>query len=247
MTWLLLVLLIAAPVSSAEAEFAAGVALRDDAAAARPHFARAAQLFDQAWEQGDPSASLAINRSRSHFLSGDTPRAILALHAGLDVAPWHTGLQQELEQIRDAVAYPESLALRPRPSDDVRSRVSPRGVFFLFSLSCLLITVGCITRAAMRSWWAPLMLILGTAGIFGVAMLALALSMGQSEPLSRCVIRTNGVTLRCGNGTAFPLRVETPLPAGIEGRVLHQRGGWVLVECESDIVGWLPESAVIRP
>ena len=116
--------MVATLLAAAGDEFAAGLAARDDAAAARPHFASAARLYDDAWADGERTAGVARNRGRAHALAGDTPRAIGAFHAGLAVAPWDRGLRDDLAAVRASVPYPDGL--RPGPPDRGPRPGSPR-------------------------------------------------------------------------------------------------------------------------
>jgi hypothetical protein len=59
------------------------------------------------------------------------------------------------------------------------------------------------------------------------------------------VIARDGVLLRRGSSRAFPPRYETRLKAGMEGRLLFERGGWLQVELSGGEVGWVPRSAVV--
>lgn len=233
-----------APVVTAQEAFAAGVASRQDAATARAHFAEAARLFDQNWADGHRSASLAINRSRAHVLAEDTAGAILALHAAREQTPWNVELQQELERVRDTVAYPEGLALRPAPPHQLRDRFSPLAICIWASVACACVMVGYIVRAVVRAWWAYILLITGIIGIL-IACGVMGIIAATSPEPRRCVVTaTDGVLPRSGNGWAFPPCDERPYPAGIEGWECHRRGGWVQVEWASGQIGWLPESAI---
>jgi hypothetical protein len=239
------VFMTATVLPTAEEAFAAGVAHREYATVARYHFNEAARQYDQEWAEGHRSASRARNRGRAHFLAGDTARAILALQAGLAVAPWDAELQQELEAVRDTIAYPPSVALRPTPVNGVRHRVSPFDLLLLSSIAAMVLTVGWVAQRTFRPWWARLAQIVGTIGILSVCGLGVAITPPVQESAPRIVVCEKDTPLRSGNGSAFPLRLDAPLPAGIEGRERHRRGGWVQVELNSGIVGWLPESAVI--
>ncbi len=47
-----------------------------------------------------------------------------------------------------------------------------------------------------------------------------------------------------GNSDEYPRRVEGRLPAGVELRVLGERGGWLHVELADGSAGWVPSSRV---
>jgi hypothetical protein len=233
----------------AEQSFAQGVALRMDSAKARPTFARSAIAYDELWERGYRNPEMTLNRARAHQLAGNLPRAIAALHEGLEVTRWNRPLQVALEDARSAVGYPLtgdlSSLCRPTNPPSVSSRMSPLEAWSIAAVLWLLVCGGVARFAMTRTmWWLM---------FAGFAMAALALlgavwlqdyrhHHGNSPPL---LIVNDDVFLRKGNSKEYPTRLEPRLPRGVEIRELGRRGGWVQVRLSSGIIGWLPETAVI--
>jgi hypothetical protein len=226
-------------------EFAAGVRLRADAAAARPHFAASAKLSDEAWANGDRSPAVARVRVAAHRLAGDLPRAVLAAREGLAVAPWDTGLQRLLELCRDGVTYPTPAdpteRMRPAPPMGLRYCVGPADQLVASAVVALLLAVGLAARLTTRPPWDLPAL---AAGLFGLTALGVVgWRVGADEPTPAVV--TTPTVLRTGNADPYPPRVAAPLPRGAEVTVLGRRGGWLQVQLFGGAVGWVPEAAVL--
>lgn len=236
--------LAAAVLLSAADEFAAGVAARHDSVQARIHFAAAATGYDQEWSNV-PSPECAANRGRAHFLAGHTAKAIQAFRQGLAIAPWNRRLQHDLEQVRDTIPYPASTPLRPPANRGLRSWYSPNLGFAVSSMMSLLLAVGLVARFTSRPPWWRVATALGAVGMLAVALIGVRIEFGDSEPETGIVVARDGIVLRTGNGNAFPARIDSPLPEGVEGRWLYERGGWVQVELGDGVIGWVPSAAVL--
>jgi hypothetical protein len=94
-----------------------------------------------------------------------------------------------------------------------------------------------------------------------LAVVALALLGGawlqdyrqlERENADPLLIVTDDVLLRTGNSDghgnaleAYPARLDSRLPRGVEVRELWRRGGWVQVRLAGGVIGWLPEGAVL--
>jgi hypothetical protein len=240
----------AALADHAAACFAAGVAERGDAAAARPHFRASAAAYTSLWEAGFRNPAVGLNRARARRLAGDLPGAIAALHEALALARYDRTLQVELEDARAAVAYPLTSDLagqcRPAPVRTVGSRMSAADAFLLAGFFALAAGLAAARFAMTRT---P-----GWLGAGGLALAALAVLGGlwwqddhdrtrrDTLPL---VVVADDVALRRGNAESYPPRFEPKLPRGVEARVLARRGGWVQVELAGGAAGWLPEPAAL--
>lgn len=234
--------------ADAAEQFAAGVAARDDAAAARPRFRAAAAAYDRLWEVGRRNPVVGLARARSHRLAGDLPGCIVALHDALAVAPADRDLQLELADARAAVDYPRAGELteqcRPEPVRTVGARMSPAEAFALavvFALGAGL----AVARFAMTR--AP-----GWLGVGGVSLAALAVlgALWWQDARTRrdprpLVVLASDVFLRRGNADSYPPRLEPKLPRGAEARELGRRGGWVQVELAGGAAGWVPEASLL--
>jgi hypothetical protein len=126
----------------AEQSFAEGVSLRQDSARARPAFARSAIAYDELWELGYRNPELTLNRAHAHQLAGDLPKAIAALHEGLEVTRWNRPLQVALEDARSAVGYPLtgdlSSQCRPKIAPSISNRMSPAEAWSIAAVLWLL-------------------------------------------------------------------------------------------------------------
>jgi hypothetical protein len=229
-----------------EASFAVGVALRADAAKARPHFAEAARAFDELWTRGSLHPDLALARGRAHFLAGNLPAAIVALHEGLRVTPTNAELQRLLEDCRDQVtasspAQPEE-SIRPTRSQGWRMRISHWDSFILAGMASGLLAIGIAKRFTTRDSWSWVWLLVGGVGLAGAGGLEFRLEQEEAQELAKPlrIVRATA-TLRRGNGESYPPRIESRLPRGAEVRELARRGDWVQVQLAGGAIGWLPE------
>lgn len=240
-------LLLATVLATATEEFMAGLAALPDTAAARAYFSLAARHYDEAWATGAKSPAVARNRGRAHCLAGDIARAVAALHDGLAIAPWHTGLQTDLQELRRIILPANDVELRPPDLGTIRQRVAPLDLLLIACGSGLLLTTGLIARigfGSRRCW--PLLL---TGGLGVLLLFGLAGRRWWEEWQHRVpaivVVATPDQILRAGNAHVYPPRRERPLPVGLEGRGLASRGGWIQIRFGENVTGWLPESAVI--
>ena len=222
--------------------FLQGVEARDDAATARRHFAWAANWYDQMWTGGVRTDAVALNRGRAHFLAGNLPQAIRAFRDGLDLYPWDADLQRALTAARAPVAYPTESdpaeRVRPDPPNSLRHRISPWDLFLAASAFALVLTIGLARRLTARDGWATPLAVAGLLGLVAVAAAGIHIATARPEPV---LVLTADEVLRTGNGTAFPARLDAPLPRGAEVRELARRGGWVQVELPGGAVGWVRE------
>jgi hypothetical protein len=210
-------------------------------------------MYDELWQRGFRDPELALNRAHSRRLMGDLPAAIVALNDGLAQARWSRPLQVALEDARSAVAYPvhgELAALcRPTPRATIAMRMAPFEAQlvagFMWLVACCGITRFAMTRAA---WW------LGFAGVWPVLLAALG-AFWLHDELTRedvetrpIVVLSQEVPLRKGNAEIFPLRMDgsSRLPSGVEAREVSRRGGWVQIRLAGGIIGWVPETAVLK-
>ena len=231
--------------SDADRHFALGVASRNDGAAARAHFAKAAELLDELRAAGVRDPRLALNRARAHRLAGNLPACLAALHDGLEVARHDRELQVELESARDAVEYANAdlaAAVRPPPPRGLGTRMS---VLELYLIAGGLWLAACLGIARYAMTRVPGWLAAAGASLVLLAILAGAwrsdrarIDAENARPL-RILERDH--PLKAGNGDSWPDRLKWPLPAGAEVRELARRGGWVQVELANGTAGWLPE------
>ncbi len=234
----------------AEAAFEEGVRLREDAAKARPHFARAAEGYEELVRRGRNSPSLYRNLAHAYLLAGDLPQAVLACRRGLRLAPGDGGLRGDLATLREQVVFPPYSNLGRPPAED-RPPWWPRFTagtpaalaLGLYALACVGLTRWLMTRRAG--------LVLATGGCLaaaGALGLFAWIETGRereeaAHPL--VVIAADGVLLRRGDGLTYPPRYDTPVNRGVEARLLFARGDWLQVELAAGEVGWVPRRLVL--
>ena len=234
---LLLAILLARSEPSAEGWFRTGLELRQDAIAARSAFLQAAQRIN------DESPASAHAKARALALAGMLPDAIRTLHAGLSRTPYDRELQYDLLALREMIAYPEPsdprLRVRPDRFHALRHRVSPGELFLSAVVSGLLGAVALIRYLTRRSKSLLVIAIVGWLGFLGL----FALSRWNAVEVPAPLVLGRPATLRAGNGSSYPARIDASLPAGVEVTELGRRGEWVHVELPGGAAGWLPESS----
>lgn len=229
------------------AVFLLGVHHRSDAAEARRYFRSAAKWCDELWATTLPIPAVARYRAASHFLAGHLPQALAAVHDGLRLAPYDVELQQDLLAIRGTIPYPEpadpAARVRPDPPGGLRSRATPWDAYRAAAVFGVVAAIGLAHRLTTRPAWSTPVAAVGLIGLAAAAGVAWHLAAAEPPPL--VIVAADGVTLRTGNGEAYPPRVAEPLPRGAELRELGRRGGWVQVELPGGAAGWLPEAAIL--
>lgn len=234
----------------AETEFQEGVKLRTARQQARPHFANAVLYFEELRRRGVSNPILYHNLGNSYLLADDLPRAILAYHQGLHLAPNNLALRESLAEARERVIYPASGNLG-RPPIDARPPWWPHihsGWLLLFVvisyvLGCMSLTRWLMVRRGRLLGAGITALIV--AGLFSVWLMIRAEEERERLIHPFAVIARDGVLLRRGNGNVFPPRYETPVNRGVEGRLRFERDGWVQIELSGEEIGWLPREAIL--
>jgi hypothetical protein len=229
----------------AEAAFAQGLRLREDGAAARPHFRAAAEAYEELRRRGANGPSIYRNLGHAWLLAGELPRAILTYRQGLRLWPADRGLRADLTDARAEVVFPPYTNLGRAPGE-LHPPWWPRvgrgplaaGAAVSYTLACV-----CLTRWRMTRRGRLLSMGLAALILAGVLTGFAAVEVrdaddAQSHPA--VVIAEDGVLLRRGDGLRFPPRYETPVNRGVEGRLLFERGDWLQVELSGGEVGWVP-------
>jgi hypothetical protein len=237
----------------AGADYRAGIAARADTAQAHPHFQRAAEGYEAAWNAGVQTPAVARNMAQARYLAGDLGRCIRNYRRGLQTFPHDPGLHAGLAFARDQVAYSHvgdiADAARPRDTDTLFDRL-PISFTRLAWAAILIAAVGWVALA--RSW------VSGRGGlglIGGLLVLAATVAGGWlwwndsrlrahwSEPTA--VVVAPGADLRTGNSDEYPKRLDGRLPAGVEFQVLGERGGWLHVELAAGAIGWVAKDCTV--
>ena len=248
--WLSLALIAAdvpagTPVERAERDYRDGLSLRADGAAARERFQQSAQEYDLAWVEGDFSPNLARRRAQAWLLAGDLGRATLGYRQGLRRFPGDPGLQTGLNHSRTSVRIPPVAemadALKPMASPRSQEVFRPEMIFAM------------VVGLNLAGWCRLLMglprrrygvMVQGIA-LMAVSWLALSAWSTAKESQRRIweepvAVVTKASIARTGNNAEFPATFPQPIPAGVEGIPLEERGGWIKIRFRSDFVGWLP-------
>src|SRR5262245_40012708 len=93
-------------IAQAETAYRTGIDARVDAARARPHFVRAAELYESIWDEGNRSPAIARNMAQCRLLAGDLGRSIRDYRRGLREVPHDADLRLGLAFAREQVPYP---------------------------------------------------------------------------------------------------------------------------------------------
>lgn len=239
--------------AAAEA-YRAGLDARADAAKARPHFARAAECYERVWERGARTPVVARNMAQARLLAGDLGRAIRDYRRGLRNAPHDRELRQGLDYAREQVAYPVNgdLADAARPRE-VQSPLD-RLPLPLPRLGWVAVVVSAVGWLVLARAWAGAR---GGLALLGGGLVLTAAALGGwllfesdraraqwAQPTA--VVLAPGADLRTGNSEEYPRRLDGRLPAGVELRVLGERGGWLHVEVASGVAGWVPRQSTVE-
>ncbi|MCE9533341.1 MAG: SH3 domain-containing protein [Planctomycetes bacterium] len=232
--------------------YRAGLEARNDVEKAQPFFRQAAGAFAELWNDGVRNPLLARDMAQAYLLSGNLAEAIRAYHLGLRLAPHDRDLQAGLAFAREKVPYPATskLAAACRPRERVsilklhsseEYQVIAFGIYFLGML------------AAARAWmtrrrgtWIAAGLLLSLAGTLAIWVYREERLLENDYRSSLAIIADKGTSLRRGNGSEFPLRLNDKLPAGVEARILGDRGGWVHIELADGTVGWVDRKSIVE-
>jgi len=237
---------------AAEAAYRDGLDARADAAKARPHFVRAAELYEAAWDAGTRSPAIARNMAQARYLAGDPGRCVRDYRRGLREFPHDPGLRAGLAFARERVAYPHAgdLADAARPRD-VGTPLDRLPLSFSQLAWVAVAAAGLGWLALARAWITAR----GGLALVGAALLLVAAAGGGglwwedgrrrahwAEPTA---VVTAPTDLRTGNSDEYPRRLDARLPAGAELKVLGERGGWLHVELAGGTVGWVPKALTV--
>lgn len=233
--------------NEAATAYQAGLASRDDSVVASGHFRRSADAYESLWTQGERTPQVARNLAQARLLSGDLGRSIRDYRRGLRLNPHDAELRRGLAFAREQVAYPLvgdlEKAARPRQVDSTVDRlgVSADRVGLM---AVIVASAGWFFLA--RAWMTRRG---GLGAIGGICVGSAALVGGwllwedsrlrdQQAPAAAVIVAPTD--LRFGNNEEYSRRIDARLPAGIEVRVLGERGGWLHVELADGTAGWIP-------
>jgi hypothetical protein len=233
-----------------EAAFQAGLKLREKGEHGRAEFRTAAGAYEEMRSRGIQNADFYYNIGNSYFLADDLPHAILCYRRGLSLSPWDPTLNRCLAEAREQVVYPDNNALG-RPASLSGSPWLPAWLIHtILAVAVLLYALACVAGIRLQMTHSRLLLWCALGGVALAAVLVLPLASEgrrlQEETLHPLVVVSkDGVLLRKGDGTAFPVRYDTPINRGVEARLLFERAGWVQIELGSGEIGWVASDAVL--
>jgi hypothetical protein len=237
----------------AEAAYREGIANRNDAARARPHFVHAAELYEAAWQAGARTSAGARNMAQARYLAGELGACIRDYRLALRQFPHDPDLKAGLEFAREQVAYSRTgdvaEATRPRDAHSVLDRL-PVSFIRLAALTALVAALGWLALA--RAWVSGrrgLGLVGGTVVLVAAAgggWLAWEDSQQRAHWSEPAAVVAAPTDLRTGNSEEYPRRLDARLPAGAELKLLGERGDWLHVELGGGVVGWVPREHVVE-
>jgi hypothetical protein len=235
---------------AAQSAFEAGMSVRDSAAKARPHFARAAELYEELRHRGANNPELHRNLGHAYLLAGDLPMAILTYRRGLQQVPRDRGLEDDLATTRALVVYAGAGNFGRPPRDDWPPWLPHLSCLAWFGIATLFYVLAwpCGVR-----WWLTRRGHLLAMGIVTVliactaSVIAWAEAQRQQDDAEHPVVvmAADGVRLRRGDGPNFPPRYEVPLNRGVEARLLYRRNDWLQIELSGGEVGWVSLSSAV--
>jgi len=249
MRTLLLTLLLAGTVGSANAQAPPALADSAQAAYARGDHQRALQLYDSlngAWT----SPALLFNIGNCHFKLNDVPRAILYYERALRLAPGAEDIQANLDLARmqavDRVNELPAFTLggfweRLRGGRDI-DQWARRSLGASLLLFVLLSAWALVRRRPWRNvlLGASALTFVVTAGCIALA----AYRVQEATDSSQAIIMSPKVDVRSeprdGATTLFVLHEGTKVT------ILQDENGWSEVRLPNGNVGWMPPSTLVR-
>jgi hypothetical protein len=232
-------------IESANDAFRTAVTARNNEETAKPLFRIAARKFFKVRGTMLERDWLFRNEGHARTLSGDLPGAILVYREGLLHFPEDEILKRGLEYARSQVQYatPED-KMKLSPRIDRFARMKPTLRHLGFTISAVMAFAGWIglTRWLMvRNRW---YLVLGMCALGIAAGLTATRILEENRRNDEFAVSiaspVKPVVLRQGDGSSFLPARDTPLPPGVEVRVIQHRGTWIQVELADGTTGWLP-------
>ncbi len=223
---------------------------RENPTQANQLYHQAAAGFSALVEAGLRNAALEYNLGNTYYRLGDIGRAVLHYRRAQTLDPGDERLAANLRYARDHVEP----AIAPSGQ-----RALTRQLLFLHYTTSLQQRCGWMIVAAALGYGLLLawlrrrhrgLLIGGMAGAVLTLSFGLSLSWELHERSMRpaAVVVTGQPYLRYDrdDSSSANLVLKQPLGAGVELRILQQRGDWVEVQLSNDQKGWLPAGAIER-
>ncbi|MGE0479798.1 MAG: hypothetical protein AB7Q17_04935 [Phycisphaerae bacterium] len=226
---------------------AVNVARRDESQAERL-YRDAAAGFESLAAAGVRNAALEYNLGNTFFRLNDLGRAILHYRRAARLAAPAADLVANLEYARARVTPQfapsgESRLFRQLFAWHVQtsrmSRLQAAGIAALIGSAALLLRLR--WRNPALAWVAG-----GALAVAGLAAGSLVVQLRDEAAAPPAVVIRADTTLRLGRGEGYDPALAAPLGAGVELRIINERGDWLEIRLPTGVTGWLPAAAVER-
>jgi hypothetical protein len=187
---------------------------------------------------------------KAALLAGNVPEAVFFCRKGLELDPDDQCLRQTLQIARSRAAFasPEdraALTPRPEPVESLRRPLRQWGLLVIAASNLLAWTaLGWWIVTRRPRWLTVFVLCLALALLATVGWLLDRHNRQVHSGVFAVLKRAE--TLRRGDSLAFLPRRDSPLPPGVEVRILTERGQWTQVELADGTVGWLAPGYLLR-
>jgi hypothetical protein len=216
--------------------------------ASRAEFLRAAQKLAELRSQGHNSPPLHRAEGNAWLLADEKALAILAYRRWQRIEPNNSLASESLSFARSQVSYANSgerAALTPRESWPTMRLQIRRWGMVAVALAMLLAWFALARWVVSRGFnWLIISTFAFVIGVLVTTGWLVERSVRRAENSRTDVVLVRPELLRAGDGFSYLPRRDTPLPAGAEAAVRHQRRAWLQVELADGSIGWLPEASV---
>lgn len=210
-------------------------------------FARAADLYQDALDQGLDNAVVHYNLGNARFKEGELGRAIASYLRAERIAPRdgaiRTNLQRARAQVKDLELSGGPLPPVLRPFQWIYRRMSANEW-----LQVALVLWILLAGLRILAHWRPLprgRLRPATAVLVGASLLGFLIGgvrYRQDFLVDRAVVVSEEVEVRSGPGSGYNLAFR--VHEGLAVRVAEDRGDWVRIDLGGELVGWVRSSAL---
>jgi len=239
---------VAASIKDAQSKFAAAVALRNDDIAARRAFRVAAAAYYQLEQVQGETPGIRCMQGNTCVLAGNAPFAIFYYRCGLAAEQDNPDLMRGLEYARSRVAYAsedEWRSLKPKLGmfQRIKNHVHRWGtllVAFIGIMGWLTLSRWIVTR---KPWLLAIAIpaLVTTGLLVTIWLIDHSDRMTNLETQPRYAVLEKSEVLRSGDGQNFSPVRESPLPAGVEVRVVRFGDDWWQIQLADGTLGWMPK------
>lgn len=218
---------------------------------ARDAFRRSASLFREANSAREgTSPELHYNAGTAYLRGGDTGRAVVEFLRARRAGLRGERLDRNLSAARERIAT----SIEPSPSRTALDHVAGAlavvplagwlwGGVLLFTLAWVVMLLRCVGVARGVPRWAAVVCVAGTALFVGAA----AWLDARARSSATAVVVAPSVEGRHGpDARAYEPSFDRALTAGVEVRIVEERGDWSFVRLADGKTTWLPADAIER-